>query len=188
MIRLLGKNWWLLLLRGVAALLFGLAALFWPEITLVSLVILFGAFVVVDGIFSLAAAFRERGVHPRWWVVLLEGLIGLTLGGATLAWPEITALVLIYLAASWAVLTGVLEILAALALREELRGEWLLALIGLASVLIGVVLFAQPGAGMVAVSWLIGVYALIFGLLMIALSWKMRSLLKRDSTPGSAGS
>jgi len=121
-------------------------------------------------------------------VVLLEGLIGLTLGGATLAWPEITALVLIYLAASWAVLTGVLEILAALALREELRGEWLLALIGLASVLIGVVLFAQPGAGMVAVSWLIGVYALIFGLLMIALSWKMRSLLKRDSTPGSAGS
>jgi uncharacterized membrane protein HdeD (DUF308 family) len=178
MLDLLGRNWWLILLRGAAAVLFGLAALLLPEVTLVTLVILFGVYVLIDGVFSVAAALREKGRRTDWWVVLVEGLVGLIIGAAVLAWPGITALVLIYLAAGWAAATGILELVAAVFLRKEIQGEWFLALSGLASLAIGVILFLQPGAGMVVVSWLIGVYAVVFGLLLIVLSLRLRSRIR----------
>ena len=178
MLELLGKNWWLILLRGAAAVFFGMAALLLPEITLVTLVILFGVYVLLDGVFSLVTALRKEGRQANGWVVLVEGLIGLVVGIAVLVWPEITALILIFLAAGWAIATGILEIVAAVSLRKEIQGEWFLVLSGLASLVIGVILFLQPGAGMVAVSWLIGIYALIFGGLLIVLSLQLRSQIK----------
>lgn len=178
MLDLLGRNWWLILLRGAAAVLFGLAALLLPEITLVTLVILFGVYVLIDGVFSLAAALREKGRRTDWWVVLVEGLVGLLIGAAVLGWPGITALVLIYLAAGWAAVTGILELVAAVSLRKEIQGEWFLVLSGLASLAIAVILFLQPGSGMVAVSWLIGIYAVVFGLLLIVLSFRLRARIR----------
>ena len=175
MLNLFGKNWWFFLLRGIAAVLFGLTALFVPKLTLLTLVIVFGVYVLIDGMISLAASFRERNQHSRWWVVLLEGVVGVAAGGLILAWPEITALALLYLAAGWALLTGVLELIAAFALRKVLEREWLLVLSGLASVAIAAILFLQPEAGFLATSWMIGIYAVLFGLLMILLSLRLRS-------------
>lgn len=184
MLELFGRNWWLILLRGIAAVLFGLTALLLPDITLVTLVVLFGAYVLLDALFTLLTAFRKDDDQADWWVVLLEGLIGLLTGAAVLAWPEITALVLVYLAAGWAVVTGILEITAAVFLRREIQGEWFLVLSGAASTIIGAVLFLQPDAGMIVISWLIGVYALIFGILLLVLSLQLRSIHK-DLKQGS---
>jgi uncharacterized membrane protein HdeD (DUF308 family) len=175
MIGVLARNWWALALRGLFAILFGLLAFALPGLTLAALVILFGAYSLVDGIFALITAVRAAEAHERWWLFVLEGLAGVAAGVITFMWPGITALVLLFLIAWWAVITGAFEIAAAIRLRREITGEWALALGGVASVIFGLLLLFRPGVGALAVIWLIGTYALIFGLLLLMLAFRLRA-------------
>ena len=148
--KLMLSYWWVLLLRGVLAILFGIAAYAWPGMTLVTLLTLFGAFAFVDGIFNVFHAFSGRKEDERWWVLLLEGLLGIAIGVITFQAPEITATVLILYIGFWAMATGVLRIVLAVRLRKEIEGEWWMALAGLAGIVFGVFMVARPGAGALA--------------------------------------
>ncbi len=174
MMGVLARNWWALALRGLLAIVFGLLAFALPGVTLAALVILFGAYALVDGIFALVAAVRAAEAHERWWLFVLEGIAGIAAGVITFMWPGITALALLYLIAWWALITGIFEIAAAIRLRKEISGEWVLALGGVASVIFGVLLLMRPGVGALAVIWLIGTYALVFGLLLLILGFRLR--------------
>jgi len=174
MMEVLARNWWALALRGLFAILFGLLAFAWPGLTLAALVILFGAYALVDGVFALLAAVRAAEAHERWWLFVLEGLAGIAAGLLTFMWPGITALALLYLIAWWAVITGIFEIAAAIRLRKEISGEWALGLGGAASVIFGLVLLFRPGVGALAVIWLIGTYAFVFGVLLLMLGFRLR--------------
>ena len=167
-------NWWALALRGLIGVVFGLLAIASPGLTLTALVLLYGAYAFLDGVLALVAAVRAAERHGRWGWLALEGLAGIGAGIVTFAWPGITAIVLLYLIAAWALVTGILEIAAAVRLRSEIKGEWALVLAGVASVVFGVLLFLYPSAGALAVVWLIGAYALLFGLLMLVLAFRLR--------------
>jgi uncharacterized membrane protein HdeD (DUF308 family) len=167
----------MLALRGLAAVLFGIGAFVWPEITLAALVLLFGAYALVDGIFAIAHAFGA-GTQFRALFVL-EGIAGIAAGVVAFVWPGITALAMVYLIATWAVATGILEIIAAVELRKLIDNEWLLGLGGVASVAFGVVMALQPQAGALALIWLIGGYALVFGVLLLALGFRLRAADQR---------
>lgn len=173
----LARNWGWVMLRGAAALIFGLLTLFNPGITLVALVILFGAYALVDGIFTVISAIAHRHEESHWLALLINGLVSLAIGIATFAWPGITALALLYLIAAWAVITGITEIVTAVRLREIIRGEWLLVLAGVLSILFGILLFIAPGAGALTVVLWIGAYAVVFGILLIILAFRLRSWL-----------
>jgi uncharacterized membrane protein HdeD (DUF308 family) len=170
----LTHNWWAVTLRGVIAILFGLIALVWPGLTLEILILFFGAYALVDGVFAIIAAFTHRAGYERWWVLLLEGLVGIAAGIVTLLFPGLATLVLLYVIAFWALLTGILEIVAAVRLREEIEGEWLLILSGIASLVLGILLLLFPSAGELTVIWLIGVYAILFGAMMLGLGLRLR--------------
>ena len=170
----LSKHWWLLLLRGIAAIVFGVLAFIWPGLTLLTFVILYGAFAIVDGVLALAAVFGRTGPDvPKWWLVL-TGVIDIGAGLIALFWPGITALVLIIFIGAWAIVRGVMEIIAAIQLRKEIEGEWLLILAGVLSVLFGLGVLIYPGAGAVALAWLIGIYAIAIGVVMIMLAIRLR--------------
>lgn len=171
----LRQHWWILALRGVAAILFGLAAYFWPGAALATLVLLFGAYAGIDGVLSLISGIRRVGDDKHWWLLLLEGLAGIGAAVATFFYPGITALLLLYFVAAWAVITGILEIAAAVRLREEIKGEFWLGLSGLLSIAFGVVLFLMPGPGALAVVWLIATYAVLFGIFLIVLGFRLRN-------------
>jgi uncharacterized membrane protein HdeD (DUF308 family) len=171
-----GKHWWVFLLRGVLAILFGIICFAMPGMALTVLVALFAAFVLVDGVFTIVAAIKHRAEVKHWWAYLLEGLLGVGIGVATWFWPGITAMALLYLIAFWAIVTGIFEIVAAWKLREEIKGEWALGLAGVLSVVFGVLLIARPGAGALAVIWLIGVYAILFGILLIIVGFKVKGV------------
>lgn len=175
---ILARNWWAIALRGVFAIIFGVLALIWPGITLGALILLFGAYVLVDGIFAVVAALRQVGDRPRWWTLLIEGLLSIGAGVIAFVWPGLTALALLYLIAAWAVVTGVVEIIEAIRLRAEIEGEWLLGIAGVASIVFGLLLFGFPGSGALAIVWLIGIYAILFGIALIALGLRLRSLLQ----------
>ena len=186
MLLTLTRYWWAVVLRGVAAVLFGLMALIWPGITVIVLVALFGAYALVDGIIGLGTAVfggRERG--RRGWLVV-EGIAGVLAGIFTFAWPGITALVLLWLIAAWALVTGVLEIVAAVRLRREIRGEWLLALSGALSVLFGILLVVWPAAGALSVVFVIGIYAIVFGVALVGLGLRLRRLRRDTGTVPAA--
>jgi uncharacterized membrane protein HdeD (DUF308 family) len=172
----LARNWWALALRGLVALFFGIAAFVWPGITLRVLVLLFGAYALVDGIFSIAAAVTATPKGVPWWALLVEGLAGIAVGVLTFAWPGITQLVLLYMIAAWALVTGVFEIVAAIRLRKEIRGEWALALAGVLSIILGVLLAIFPIEGLVGLAWTIGAYAIASGVILLALSFRLRKL------------
>jgi uncharacterized membrane protein HdeD (DUF308 family) len=176
MLQTLSRNWWALALRGVIAILFGVLALIWPGLTLWALVLLFGAYAFVDGIFSLVSAFRGRRPDVPWWWLLLEGIAGIGAGIIAFLWPGMTAFALVYLIAAWAVVTGIFEIVTAIRLRKEIEGEWLLVVSGVLSVLFGITVFFWPGAGALAIVWLIGAYAILFGVLMVILAFRVRNL------------
>ncbi len=171
-------SWWSLLIRGLAAILLGIMALTWPGIAFGAIVLLFGAYALVDGVMGIVGAVRGR-TQPRWWVLLLEGLAGVAAAAVTFFWPAITALALVFVIAAWALVTGILEIVAALRLRREIRGEWLLLLGGIVSLVLGVLFFAEPAAGALAIALWLGIYALIFGVLEVALAFKLRALRER---------
>ena len=177
MLEWFSRYWWAVALRGALAVVFGVLALIWPDITLRALVLLFGFYALVDGLLALAALLlggRLVGQRRGWLVV--EGVAGIAAGVFTFLWPGITALVLLYLIAVWAVATGVLEVAVAVYLRRELRGEWLLVLGGIASMAFGVLLAVRPGEGAIAVVWVLGVYALVFGAALVALGVRLRRL------------
>ena len=171
-------NWWLLALRGLAAILFGVLAFMWPGITLWSLVILFGAYAFVNGLLSLILAAKAPKGYPKFGSLILSGVLGLLAGILTFFWPALTALGLLIMIAWWAIVTGVLEIIGAIRLRKEITGEWLLVLAGLASVAFGVLLLLMPGPGALVLVWWVGAYALVFGILLLVLAFKMRRLGK----------
>src|SRR5262245_24689896 len=170
------QNWWAIALRGLVAVLFGIAAFMWPGITLWALVWLFGAYALVDGIFAVVEAFRRDVSRERWWALLFEGVIGIAIGLVTLTWPGLTAMGLLYLVAFWAIVTGVFEIITAIRLRHEIRGEWLMALIAILSMAFGFLLVAFPVTGALSVILIIGAFAFATGALMIALAFKLRSM------------
>jgi len=171
----LARYWWALLVRGVIAALFGIMALIWPSITLMVLVLLFGAYALVDGILAVSVGVQVHGDSGRWWMMILMGLVGIAIAVLTFIWPRVTALVLLYLIAVWAILTGVLEVVAAIWLRKIMKGEWVLALGGILSLILGVLLVISPIPGALAIVWIIGIYAMIFGVLLIILAFRLRS-------------
>jgi uncharacterized membrane protein HdeD (DUF308 family) len=180
MVMTLARNWWVLALRGLCAVIFGILAFIWPGITLGALVLLYGAFALVDGVLSIVAAiFKGEGGGRPWWALVLVGLLGIAAGILTFIWPGITALVLLYLIAAWAIVSGIFEIIAAIKLRKEIEGELWLALTGILSVIFGTVLIIRPGAGAIAVVWLIGLYALFFGIFLLALAFKLKGFKER---------
>lgn len=176
---ILSRSWWLLVLRGLAALTFGILTWVLPGISLASLVLLFGAYAMADGILCLWTAFAGPKNHESWWLLLVIGLVGIGVGILTFAAPGVTALGLLIYIAAWAIATGVLAIVAAIRLRREIEGEWALVLAGLASVVFGVLIMANPGAGALALLWLIGSYAIVFGVLLLVLAFKARRFVHK---------
>jgi uncharacterized membrane protein HdeD (DUF308 family) len=178
MLQLLARRWWALALRGVIAVLFGLLTFFIPGITLISLVLLFGLYAILDGIFDIVSAMKAPGHH---WPLLVEGIVGIVAGLVTFMWPAITAMVLVYLIAFWAILTGLLEIVAGIRLREVIANEMLLILMGVISTLFGILIIIFPGAGALAIIIWIGAYALVFGIILIALAFRLRSFRQLEA-------
>jgi len=176
MFNLMTQNWWAIALRGLVAVLFGIATFIWPSITLFVLVALFGAYALVDGIFAIIESFRRDVVRERWWALLIEGIVGVAIGVLTFIWPGLTAMGLLFLIAFWAIVTGVFEIITAIRLRHEIRGEWMMALIGILSIALGFLMVAFPLAGALSVVLMIGAFVFAMGVLMIALGFKLRSL------------
>ncbi|HEV7842287.1 MAG TPA: HdeD family acid-resistance protein [Pyrinomonadaceae bacterium] len=176
MLMVFTHNWWTLVLRGLVAIIFGLLTFVWPGISLVALVFLFGAYALVDGAFAIVAGIRAPREYKRWWVLLIEGIFSVIAGVLAFAVPGITALFLLGLIAAWAILTGVMEIVAAIQMRKYITGEWLMILSGIASILFGGLLLWNPGAGALAVVWIIGAYAIVFGVLLVGLGFRLRGL------------
>lgn len=173
MLDALARNWGLILLRGILAIIFGVLAFVWPGITLISLVLLYGAFAFTDGILAIAAAVRGGLPAPRWWLALI-GVFGVGAGVLTVLWPQITALVLLLFIAGWAIATGVMQIIGAIKLREEIEDEWLLIASGVLSVVFGVLLAMWPGAGALAMILVIGSFAIMFGILEVLFALRLR--------------
>ena len=168
-------RWWAVLIRGIAAVLLGVVALVQPRISLAVLLALFGAYALIDGIFAIVVAFRKHGGSP-WWALVIEGIAGILVAAITFFAPRVTALALLYLVAGWAIVTGIAEIVAAVRLRQIIQREWLLALSGVLSIIFGVLIAAQPRAGLTTLVWLIGIYAIVFGSALIGLSFRLRRL------------
>jgi len=173
MVHTLAKNWWLLLLRGIAAIIFGVLAFAWPGVTLLTLILFYGAFALVDGVLAIIAAITGGAPGPRWWLAIV-GLLGIAAGLLTFLMPGLSALVLLFFIAGWAIATGVFQIIGAIQLRKEIDNEWFLILGGIISVLFGIGVMLAPGAGALALIWVIGTYALIIGVLLIALAFRLK--------------
>jgi uncharacterized membrane protein HdeD (DUF308 family) len=170
----LARGWWVLLLRGIAAIVFGVLAFAWPGLTLVTLVLLYGAFALVDGIISLIAAFTGGAKPvPTWWLIVI-GLIGIAAGIVTFLWPGMTAILLVIFIGAWALVHGIFEIIGAIQLRKEIDNEWMLILSGVLSVLFGVVVLVAPGAGALGLIWAIAAYSILFGITFVGLALRLR--------------
>jgi uncharacterized membrane protein HdeD (DUF308 family) len=185
MIDVLARNWWAIAIRGIAAIIFGLCAFFIPGAALWALIILFGAYCLVDGVFAIIAAVRAARSHERWGQLLVAGIFGVIIAAITWFAPGLTALALLYVIAAWAIVTGIFELVAAFELRRHLEGEiwWVLA--GLCSIVFGLFLIWRPAAGALAVLWLIGAYAIAFGIFLLGLSLRLRAHLHRTRPAGA---
>lgn len=181
MVGSLSRYWWLVILRGVFAILFGALAFVWPGITWLTLIIMFGVYAIVDGVITAATGLARTKDTPRWWTFLLEGLIGIAAGVIALIRPDLATLVLLYVIAAWAIFTGILEIVTAIRLRDEITNEWVMGLGGVLSVALGLLLFFQPVTGSLVIIWTIAAYAIIFGILLVALGFRLRSWKAPDS-------
>lgn len=174
-LHVLAARWWLVLLRGIVAILFGVLAFAWPGLTILTLVVFYGAFAVADGILAIGGAIAGKGpTAARWWLVL-SGVLGLAVGAIAFVAPGVVAVALLIFIAAWSIALGVMQIVAAIQLRKEIEHEWLLILSGLVSVLFGGILLFQPVAGALAVVWMIAAYAIVSGIVYIAWSFRLRA-------------
>jgi uncharacterized membrane protein HdeD (DUF308 family) len=175
----LARHWWVLLLRGIVAILIGILTFALPGLSLEVLVLLFGAFSLADGLMAAWTALSSRRHEENVWLLLLGALVGIGVGLLAIFQPAVTALALLFYIAIWAIATGVVQILAAIRLRREIENEWMLALAGLASLAFGALLMAQPGAGALAALWLIAGYLVLLGALLVVLALELRAAAKR---------
>lgn len=179
MVTNLYRNRWFIGIRGVLAIIFGVLAFIWPGMTAVALVFMFAAYAILDGILSIAAAVRNREENDRWWLGLLEGIVDIAAGVIAFLFPTLAAITLLFIIAIWAIITGILELVAAIRLRREIENEWALGLTGVVSIALGVIMVLNPGAGLIGLVWAIGGYAILFGILMIALAIRAGRLADR---------
>lgn len=171
---LLSGRWWVFVVRGALAIIFGLIAVFWPGITLLVLVILIGAYLLVDGVFAVYHAFAHRHEHrPRWWLVF-QGVLSVLLGALLLIWPTSGVLALVIVFGIWALASGIAQVVAAIQLRKEIPNEWMLVLSAVLSILVGIGMIVLPLAGAVAIGLLIGCFAILLGITQIALGFRLR--------------
>jgi len=183
MAEILTRNWWLVVLRGVLAILFGVVAFVWPGPTLEALVLLFGAYALVDGVFAIASGISGGALSSSSrWFLILEGIAGVIVSLITFFYPNITATALLYFIGAWAIVTGVLEVIGAIELRRVIPNEWLLIFSGVLSMIFGVLVFVYPQASALSILWLIAIYAVIFGIGFVVLGFRMRSFGKTLST------
>ena len=173
--QLIGNFRTMFLFRGIAAVLFGVIALVWPKLTLSALVLVFGVFAVISGITAVVAALRSTEI-PGWGLLLFQGILGILAGAIALVFPGITALAFLYLLAAWAIITGILEVIAPLSYPMSTGRAVLMALAGVVSIVFGILIAAQPAAGLLAVVWVIGVYAIVYGIMYVVLYFESRSL------------
>ncbi len=173
-VRTMAEHWWVVLLRGVLAILFGVLAYTWPGLTVLLLVSIWGAYALIDGIVGVVA-----GIRGKWGSLVVIGLIGIAAGIVAFLWPGLTAVTLLWVIAFWAIVAGVLQISAAIRLRKEVEGEWLWVLSGILTVGLGVLFFLYPGAGILSVTWLIAALAIVWGILLVMLSFKLKGLKGR---------
>lgn len=172
----LSNNWGWVALRGAAAIVFGVLAFAWPGMTLVILTLFWGAYALLDGVLSLVGAFRMKDEGKPIWPLVLVGVLGIAAGILAFVWPEMTALILLLFIAAWAIVTGILQIAAAIRIRKVIDNEWLFILSGALSVVFGALMIWSPGAGALAVVWVIAAYSIFFGILLVALGFRLRSL------------
>lgn len=173
------KNWWSLTIRGLAAILLGALTLIWRHMTIDTVALFFATYAVFDGLVAIAGAVRAAEEHERWHVLMIEGIVGVV--AAILLFSVPGSLSTIYVIAGWALLTGVLELLASVQLRQHIPGEWLFATSGVASLVLGIVMVSLPLAGVLTVAVWIASYALIFGVLLLGLGYKVRSLVRHPA-------
>ncbi len=169
----LARNWWLILLRGVCAIIFGLLTIAWPGLTLLTLVLLYGVFALFDGGLAIGAAIMGDTPSPRWWLALV-GLLGILTGALTLLWPHITGFVLLFFIAGWSIAAGVFDIVGAIRLRKEIDNEWMLIASGVLSVAFGLFLLAFPGAGALSLAFVIATFAIAYGILLVGLGLRLK--------------
>jgi uncharacterized membrane protein HdeD (DUF308 family) len=181
-VRALAENWWAFVVRGVVGIIFGVLTFVWPGLTVAALIILFGAYALVEGIVNVVSAIRGVGAKPGW-LLAIEGLVSIAAGVVTFAWPGLTALVLAYVIAGWAIVTGALEIAAAIRLRQRIKGEWALVVGGILSILFGLLMAAAPAAGALALVLWIGAYAVVFGALLVAVGLRLRRWRTDEEVP-----
>ncbi|SDK63971.1 HdeD family acid-resistance protein [Microbulbifer yueqingensis] len=176
--QVLTENWWLVMLRGICAVLFGILAFAWPGLTLLTLVILFGAYVLADGFLGLVAAVLGRHPStPLWWLIVLS-LVSVVVGIFTFIYPQVTGLVLVIFIGAWALLRGIFEVIGAIRLRREMQNEWLLIASGLLSIIFGLAVLISPGAGALALLWVIAGYVIFLGGLEIWLALRLRKFAR----------
>ena len=176
----LSKNWWLLTLRGVFALLFGIAAFSWPGLTLVMLVLIWGVYAGLDGLFAIVAAIKGGSPAPRWWLIL-GGLLSLGAAVICIKNPGVALAVVVMIIGWVSIVRGIFEIIGAIQLRREIQGEWWLILSGLLSIFMGLVFVLRPGAGALALIWLIAAFAVVAGITMILLSLRLKKHARASS-------
>lgn len=177
--RLLHLTWWALLLRGLLAIAFGVLTWLQPALSMAALVLSFGLFVLVDGVLAVYAAWRGRHADRHWWLVLLWGLAGVVVGVLSFVAPAVTAVVMTLYIGAWALVTGLVQLVAAVRLRREMDGEWLLIVLGLVSVVFGIYTLLQPQASLLALLGVLATYAVVLGLLLVALAWRVRQARQR---------
>ena len=172
----LARWWWTFVVRGLLAIAFGVLAFFAPGLGIAVLVGLFAAWALIDGVTSLVTGIGGRNRDKSWWLEILEGVVSIIAGIIALVFPVLAAEVLVIIIAAWVIVTGIFEIIAAIRLREQIRGEFWLGLAGLASILFGVILLVFPGVGALSLVWLIGSFALVFGVFLVILGWRLRGI------------
>lgn len=172
----MSRNWWMYLVRGLLAVVFGMVVLIWPEPMKQTLVLLFGVFALVDGIFTAGTAIESRNYFKQWWGLLLEGLTGIVIAALIFMFPDTAADIMLYVIAIWAIITGIFEIVSALEFQDVIPGEWTSFLMGSLLIVFGILLFVYPNSGAVAIVWALGIFAITYGILEIVFAFRLRSL------------
>lgn len=187
MFSMITRNWWAIALRGVVAIIFGILAIGWPGKTILTLVMLIGAYLLVDGIVTVIGGISKSGSRSGWWMVIPRGAAGIIVGIMIFVWPGVSAFVLLYLFAAWEIVTGIFEIMAGFQLRRAMAGGWLMFVAGAASIIFGVVLILFPGAGALSLIFLLGGYSIAYGVLLLVLAFTLRSIPPESTAVASAG-